>query len=141
MKFFRLLLSSPPREIGKKTGRTFSIGVTRCCLGAFASGFRGRFGADADHIKDEYYLQQAIHSGYSFYTLDVSDYIEKEYMFQSEWDLNQTYQKMNPGQLDLLKRYSGRSYSLGGGFQVSFNEENLLRIVLSLYQFWVLLSK
>jgi hypothetical protein len=129
---FPIVAQQSPREL-KKTGRTFQSVLLDAAWGAFASGFRGRFGADADHIKDEYYLQQAIHSGYGFYTLDVSDYIEKEFMFQSEWDLNQTYQKMNPDQLDLLKRYLGRSYSLGGGFQVSFNEENLLRIVLSLH--------
>ena len=66
------------------------------------------------------------------------DYIEKN-SFQSEWDLNQTYQKWSVNWF--IKRYSGRSYSLGGGFQVSFNEENLLESFFPYIQFWVLLNK
>lgn len=69
---FPVIAQQSPREL-VKTGRDFRGVLLDAVMGLLESGYQGAFGADADHIKDETYLAQAIEAGYSMYTIDVSD--------------------------------------------------------------------
>ena len=129
---FPIVAQQSPREL-EKTGRTFQTVLVDAAWGVFMSGYQGIYGADADHIKDESRLIQAIESGYSFYTLDVSEKVEKNALFKSEKELVEAYQHLSLPQLTVYKRYLDQSFTLAEGFQVDFRERNLLSILLAYY--------
>jgi hypothetical protein len=72
---FPVIAQQSPREL-VRTKRTFQGVLTDAVMGVLEFGYTGKFGADADHIKDEEYLQQAAEAGYTMYTLDVSDCLQ-----------------------------------------------------------------
>jgi tagaturonate epimerase len=71
---FPVVAQQSPRELGK-TNRDWHDVLLKAAMGVLESGYAGSYGADADHIKDEDYLRGAAASGYSMYTLDVSDWL------------------------------------------------------------------
>ena len=62
----------------KRTGRTPQEVMDDAMWGIFQEGWREPWGADADHIKEEGDLAPFIEAGYTFYTLDPSDYVDNE---------------------------------------------------------------
>ncbi|MCX6089819.1 MAG: tagaturonate epimerase family protein, partial [Candidatus Atribacteria bacterium] len=119
-----------PREL-VKTGRSFPDVLLGAAFGMLESGFSRPFGADADHIKDETYLNQGIESGFSFYTLDASEVMNRQAFFLSEVELGQAYQRLTPDQLQTYKRYIDRTIRLNDDFQIGFLENRLLPILLA----------
>ena len=73
---FPVIAQQSPREL-EKTGRTFKGALLDAVMGYIESGSNKAFGADADHIKNEKYLNSAIEAGYSMYTIDLSDWLKK----------------------------------------------------------------
>ncbi|MEJ5250611.1 MAG: tagaturonate epimerase family protein [Armatimonadota bacterium] len=69
---FPVLAQQSPREL-VRTGRDFRDVLISAAAGVLETGYTGKWGADADHIKHEEQLLQAIQAGYSMYTIDVSD--------------------------------------------------------------------
>jgi hypothetical protein len=61
-----------------RTGRTPQEVLDDAMWGVFQEGWRDAWGADADHIKEEGDLAPFIEAGYTFYTLDPSDYVDNE---------------------------------------------------------------
>ncbi|MCL6518314.1 MAG: tagaturonate epimerase family protein [Armatimonadetes bacterium] len=72
---FPVIAQQSPRELAK-TSRNFKDVLLKAVLGVLESGYTGKWGADADHIKDEQQLLEAIDAGYSMYTLDISDWLD-----------------------------------------------------------------
>ncbi|MGB9587458.1 MAG: tagaturonate epimerase family protein, partial [Armatimonadota bacterium] len=72
---FPVIAQQSPRELAK-TGRDFQHVLLKAVMGVLETGYRGQYGADADHIKDEHHLAMGIEAGYSMYTIDVSDWIQ-----------------------------------------------------------------
>ena len=72
---FPIIAQQSPREL-EKTDRTFKGALLDAVMGYLESGSDEAFGADADHIKNEEYLNLAIEAGYSMYTLDLSDWLQ-----------------------------------------------------------------
>lgn len=70
---FPVLAQQSPRELGL-THRIFKRVMFDAALGVLESGYRGDWGADADHIKAKGDLDEAIEAGYTMYTLDLSDW-------------------------------------------------------------------
>ncbi len=71
---FPVLAQQSPREL-VRTGRDFRDVLLSAVSGILETGYTGKFGADADHIKHEQQLQQAVEAGYSMYTIDLSDHL------------------------------------------------------------------
>lgn len=71
---FPVIAQQSPRELAK-TGRTFQSVLLDAVMGALEVGFQGAWGADADHIKDESRLLEAVRAGYSMYTMDLSGWV------------------------------------------------------------------
>jgi hypothetical protein len=61
-----------------RTGRTPQEVLDDAMWGVFQEGWREPWGADADHIKEESDLAPFIEAGYTFYTLDPSDFVDNE---------------------------------------------------------------
>lgn len=72
---FPVIAQQSPREL-TKCGRDFRDVLLKAVMGVLESGYTGKFGADADHIKDEEHLMKAAEAGYSMYTVDVSDWLQ-----------------------------------------------------------------
>ena len=71
---FPVIAQQSPREL-TKTLRTFRDVLLDAAMGALEVGFDAPWGADADHIKDEERLTEAVRAGYSMYTLDLSGWV------------------------------------------------------------------
>jgi hypothetical protein len=61
-----------------RTGRTPQEVLDNAMWGVFQEGWREPWGADADHIKEAADLAPFIAAGYTFYTIDPSDYVDNE---------------------------------------------------------------
>lgn len=72
---FPVIAQQSPREL-TKTSRNFKDVLLKAVLGLLESGYTGEWGADADHIKNEENLAEAIEAEYSMYTIDVSDWLD-----------------------------------------------------------------
>ena len=61
-----------------RTGRTPQQVLDDAMWGIFQEGWREPWGADADHVKEVADLAPFVAAGYTFYTIDPSDYVDNE---------------------------------------------------------------
>jgi hypothetical protein len=59
-----------------RTGRTPQEALDDAMWGVFQEGWREPWGADADHVKEVADLAPFVTAGYTFYTIDPSDYVD-----------------------------------------------------------------
>jgi tagaturonate epimerase len=59
-----------------RTGRTPQEVLDDAMWGVFQTGWRDAWGADADHTKNPEDIAPFVHAGYTFYTIDPSDYVD-----------------------------------------------------------------
>jgi hypothetical protein len=115
-----------------RTGRTPQQVLDDATWGVFQEGWREPWGTDADHLKTPADVDAFVAAGYTFYTVDPGDHVDNEAhtaaygvlvnkVHALPWDeLEDTPQALN-------KRYLGRTFDLGEGFELVFSEEILLR--------------
>ena len=72
---FPIFAQQSVRE-NSRTGRTMQDVVDDATWGCLESGYKNSWGADADHLKNLAHLKEAAESGYSMYTIDLSDHIK-----------------------------------------------------------------
>ncbi|HPP11385.1 MAG TPA: tagaturonate epimerase family protein [bacterium] len=123
--FFPVLAQQSPREL-ERTGRTFSDVLTSAVIGAFQAGYRGGFGADADHLKTIPHLKQALDAGFTFFTIDPSEKIRKPAQLSEAERKTQLHAKFP----ELEKIYLGRKYRFDRK-TLEFTRENLTDLVLT----------
>ena len=114
-----------------RTGRTPQEVLDDAMWGAFQAGWRENWGADADHLKRPEDIAPFVQAGYSFFTVDPSDYVDnaanddpvdvlRRKVEGLPWAaLDATYE-------DLSARFLNRPFDLGTR-ALTFNEESLLR--------------
>lgn len=100
------------REISR-TERKMEDVMDDCLWGILEAGYTGEWGADADHIKDIFHLKEGLKSGFSMFTIDISDYIKDP---------------VTPPPTS--KGLTPKEYSIGEKKYV-FNERELKRIMLT----------
>lgn len=122
---FPILAQQSPREL-VKTKRDFKDVLLKSVLGILESGYTGSFGADADHIKDEKYLMEAIEAGYSMYTLDISDFIEKIGDLSIK-DLQEKFEKISSLSKKIIEKYSGKSLKISESEVYEFSYDELCK--------------
>ena len=59
-----------------RIGRTPQQVLDDALWGMFAKGWNGRWGADADHVKEIAHIAPFVQAGYTFYTIDPSDHVD-----------------------------------------------------------------
>jgi hypothetical protein len=59
-----------------RTGRTPQQVMDDATWGAFAAGWRGMVGADADHLKTTADIDSCLAAGFSFFTIDPSEHVD-----------------------------------------------------------------
>ncbi|NDJ54038.1 MAG: hypothetical protein GYB68_13275 [Chloroflexi bacterium] len=114
-----------------RTGRTPQQVMDFAMWGVFQTGWRERWGADADHIKEVEHLAPFAQAGYTFYTIDPSDHVDsaanaeelgmlKDKLTGLAWDqLASSYD-------DMLARYCSEAIQLDE-LTLEFDEVTLAR--------------
>lgn len=106
---FPIFAQQSGRE-NERTGRSFQEVMDDALWGIFQEGYKGPFGADADHLKTEKDLQEAIEAGFSFFTVDPSEEIIDLSNLNNE-QLEKIYSGME-NRRSLEKEYLGRKYKI-----------------------------
>jgi len=101
----------------KRTNRTPDDVMTDATFGAFEAGWRGKLGADADHLKTPADIDACVAAGYSFYTIDPGDYVNSAADEASPADIQTQvtalpWKDLESTQTDLEKNYIGRKVKL-----------------------------
>lgn len=114
-----------------RTGRTPQQVLNDAMWGAFQSGWRDPWGADADHLKTTDDIAPFVSAGYTFFTVDPGEYVDNSAPEDSletlelkvralPWDtLQDSYEELHT-------RYVKKAFAFSE-FVVTFNDEVLLR--------------
>jgi hypothetical protein len=99
--------------------------------GIFQEGWRTPWGADADHVKEIADLAPFVAAGYTFYTIDPSDYVDNAAQTDSPDTLRDKVARLPWDQLGtsysaLRARYCDAPFALAG-LTLQFSEHMLLR--------------
>lgn len=110
-KVFPVFAQQSVREI-TRTERSWREVLHSAVWGVFESGYRGNFGADADHVKRIEDLESAAHIGYTMFTIDPSDHV-KDPTKHDKKELANFFQE-HPMRRELASRYVGKSFTVLG---------------------------
>lgn len=124
---FPVLAQQSAREIVKASKKIEDI-LHDTVMGIFQSGFKGDWGADADHIRDKEWLGLAINNDYlpySMFTIDTIDFIESDLKILGNGvDENKDYKKIQA----IVKKYTGKKIKFLD-WEYIYREDNLLKII------------
>jgi hypothetical protein len=114
-----------------RTGRTPQQVLDEAMWGVFQAGWREAWGADADHLKTLQALEPFVAAGYSFYTVDPSDFVDKDAEIDPAGVLQEKvaalpWATLDSSPDDLKRRFLNRSFSLEG-LTLTFDDVTLLR--------------
>ncbi|MBU2495935.1 MAG: tagaturonate epimerase family protein [Candidatus Omnitrophica bacterium] len=106
---FPIFAQQSVRE-NSRTRRTMQGVVDDAAWGCLESGYQGSWGADADHLKDLIHLREATESGYSMYTIDLSDHIKNPAAMSPD-EINNLYEKI-PGAPEIDEYFQDKEYRI-----------------------------
>jgi hypothetical protein len=114
-----------------RTGRTPQQVLDEAMWGIFQEGWRAPWGADADHVKEIADLPPFVAAGYTFYTIDPSDYVDNAAQSDTPEVLRQKADALPWGEFGtsyetLRARYCAAPIELGR-LTIAFGEAELLR--------------
>lgn len=128
-----ILAQQSKREL-KLTGRTYEDVLDAACYAVMQEGYRGGYGADGDHLKEESDIKEALDSGYSMITLDCSEKINNNAEKYGPDELLKQYSQL-PSQ---VKEYYEKNYlnkrQMIGQNLIELGQETLAREVLLYYK-------
>ncbi len=115
----------------ERTGRIPEQVLDDAMWGVFQEGWRNGFGADADHLKTFEHVDRCVRAGFTFYTVDPSDYVDHAADRDDEATLRDKVAALPWSALDaseekLRALYVGRTFDLGT-FSITLSEEDVYR--------------
>ncbi len=115
----------------ERTGRTPEQVMDDAMWGVFQEGWRDGFGADADHLKTFEHVDRCVRAGFTFYTVDPSDYVDNAADTDDMSTLREKVRALPWNALDaseekLRALYVGRPFDLGD-FSITLTEEEVWR--------------
>ena len=119
---FPVIAQQSPREL-QKMERTFQDVLLSAVWGVLEGGNITPFGADADHLKEEEHLREAIKSGFTMYTLDGSGVANYQILSQSEKELQEIFDNMSQEEKQVFNQYADRTFTVGRGLELDFQRE------------------
>ena len=108
------------------TNRTFSDVIDSASFAVFRCGYKSGWGADGDHVKTAKEVEYALSSGCTMITLDCSEQIDNSIEGMSK---ELVFAKYVPNR-ELEEIYLNKSFDVGEGVTISFDEELYKRTVL-----------
>jgi hypothetical protein len=114
-----------------RTGRTPQQVLDDAMWGIFQEGWRAPWGADADHVKAIGDLAPFVAAGYTFYTIDPSDYVDNDAQTDTLETLRAKvaglpWDRLGASYAALRQRYCGTPFQLGR-LTLEFGEGELPR--------------
>ena len=99
------------------------------------NGWTQPWGADADHLQTRDDVFRMAEAGYTFFTIDPSDYVNDKADMMSIDVLQDTYQKLvndkKLEQSDLFDRYIGKTIEIADDYKLVFdNQSDLLKTIV-----------
>ena len=99
------------------------------------NGWTQPWGADADHLQTRDDVFRMAEAGYTFFTIDPSDYVNDKADMMSIDVLQDTYQKLvndkKLEQSDLFDRYIGKTIEIADDYKLVFdNQSDLLKAIV-----------
>ncbi len=113
------------REMAR-TGRDPRRVMDDALNGLRQAGWTGRTGADADHLKTPQDVDATAAVGFTFFTIDPSDYVDAHADDYDEATLREKCAVV-AGEVEWIDRYRGQSVQLTTGTTIALNEEACLR--------------
>jgi hypothetical protein len=110
----------------KRTNRTPQQVVDAAVLGMQSSDWTGISGADADHLKTREDVDATAAVGFTFYTIDPSDYVDGDADDYDEPMLREKF-ALCKSKIDWADKYVGRQVSLPNGTSFVIDEQASLR--------------
>jgi hypothetical protein len=109
-----------------RTGRTAREVMHDALHGMVASGWTGRTGADADHLKKFEDVEVTAAVGFTFFTIDPSEHVDAHADNYNEATLREKYAAVRD-EVAWLPQYVGKSVPLNSGTKIDLNEVACLR--------------
>jgi tagaturonate epimerase len=109
-----------------RTGRSADEVMQDALKGAAASGFSGRQGADADHLKTPADVERTADAGFVFFTIDPSDNVDGH---ADSYNANTLAEKVKAlgDEANWVAAYKGRKVDLPNGTKLSIDEQAVAR--------------
>lgn len=126
---FPVIAQQSPREL-VRTGRDFREVLLSAVCGVLEMGYTGKFGADADHIKHEQQLLQAIEAGYSMYTIDLSDHLRDVTRLTQPEIIDKT-RALSPLSQSIIRDHVNMSLRAEGGISYNMEAERLVQSAIT----------
>ncbi|MCX6543670.1 MAG: tagaturonate epimerase family protein [Acidobacteria bacterium] len=117
-----------------RTGRTAQDVLDAATWGAFAEGWKGRQGADADHLKTTADIDDYLAAGFTMFTIDPGEHVGQIEPDATSSDLRLGFDALPWSLIEetpaaLLARYAGRVFDIEG-HPIRLGEETLVRAAI-----------
>jgi hypothetical protein len=114
-----------------RTRRTPEEVLDAATWGVFEAGWRGGFGADADHLKTVADVERCVAAGYTFYTVDPGDFVDGTADLAEPSLVRQRIDYLPWSELestpeDLRRAYLARPFDVDGA-KITIDEDQLWR--------------
>jgi tagaturonate epimerase len=129
--FFPVFTQQSAREI-TKTSRDCETVLHNSVMGIFQEGYGGSWGADADHLREEKWLNIMLDNTYvpyTMFTIDTYDYINLEENLSNLYLEDIKFKE----RLNKAKKYIGKSFNFAG-YKLTYTEDNIYSIVGRYYR-------
>ena len=129
-QLFPIFAQQSIREM-TRTGRTPAEVMDDATWGVFRAGWRGGFGADADHLKTTDDIERCVQAGFVLYTIDPGDHVQDDADTSPPDTLRTRFEQLPWDDLetttqDVRRRYLGRPLE-AGDIRLAFDEASLWR--------------
>jgi tagaturonate epimerase len=116
----------------ERTKRSPAQVLTDAAWGVFMEGWRGGFGADADHLKTTADIDACLDAGYTFFTFDPGAYVDPSADGKAAPALSEAlgalpWTLLDDRSEDMRRRYRNRALDLDGPRPVILEDEEVVR--------------
>ncbi len=112
-----------------RTGRTPQQVMDEAAWGIFQEGWQDGFGADADHLKTPADIDACLAAGYTFFTIDPGEYVERRAESASLGELRELAENLPAELQPKASGLLGKNFDLEG-LQLSYSDAVLLKAVV-----------
>ena len=123
-----VLAQQSVRELSK-TGKDFKTVMAQSIWNILQDGYQGRWGADADHIKEREYFIEAAEAGMTMYTLDTSNHLDEKVLDMTGIQIQENYELDTQYIKNIRKEYLDKKIEINGQL-LDFNEDTVVRLAL-----------
>lgn len=126
------ILAQQSMRENARTGRSPQDVIDDATWAVFQEGWRGGYGADADHLKSTEQIDRCVAAGYTFFTIDPGDHVNNEAHSADPARLHEIVAALPWDELKITpaalhERYLGKTFEIGGDFSITFSQETLAR--------------